>query len=346
MKYKKFEMSKVGDTVAVIAPSSGLCKVFPHIYKNGIKVLLDLGLKVVEYPTTKKSFDFISNNPKFRANDVNNAFKDKNIKAIFTVIGGNDCNRILPYLDETIIKNNPKIFMGFSDTATLNTYFNQLGLITFNGPSIMAGFSQMYDLEQKYLEHIKEILFNNNSSYQYFEYNKYVNGYLDWSKKENVGKVKNKIKNDGWIFLQGKGKFVGELYGGCIEVLEFTKSTKYFPKLNFFKNKILFFETSEDKPSLDQIKYMLRNYGLQGVFDKISGIIFGRARDFTKKEKDELNNVILKIVRDEFKNNKLPIITNFDIGHTDPQLILPLGIKTEIDCSKKTVKLVENIFVN
>jgi muramoyltetrapeptide carboxypeptidase LdcA involved in peptidoglycan recycling len=191
-----------------------------------------------------------------------------------------------------------------------------------------------------------DFLFNNNSNYDYFEYKKYSNGYLDWSKKENVGKAKNKLKNEGWMFLQGKGKFVGELYGGCIEVLEFTKSTKYFPKLDFFKNKILFFETSEDKPSLDQIKYMLRNYGLQGVFDKISGIIFGRARDFTKKEKIELNNIILKIVRDEFKNNKIPIITNFDVGHTDPQLILPLGIKTEIDCSKKTVKLIENIFVD
>lgn len=346
MKFKKPKVLKKGDKVAVLAPSSGLCKIFPDIYKNGLKFLRDLGLKVVEYPTTKKSFEFISNNPKFRANDINNAFKNKKIKAIFTVIGGDDCNRLLPYLNENIIKNNPKIFMGFSDTATLTTYFNKLGLVTFNGPSIMAGLSQVYDLEPRYLEHIKDILFNNHSSYEYFGYNKYVNGYLDWSKKENVGKVNKKIKNEGWKFIQGKGKFTGELYGGCIDALEFTKSTKYYPKLDFFKNKILFFETSEDKPSLDQIKYMLRNYGLQGVYDKISGIIFGRARDFTKKEKEELNNVILRIVRDEFKNKKIPIVTNFDVGHTDPQLILPLGIKTEIDCSKKTVKLIEKIFVD
>jgi len=346
MKFKKPIKLNKRDKVAVIAPSSGLCKIFPHIYKNGIKTVTNLGLKVIEYPTTKKSFNFNYNNPKFRANDINNAFKDKSIKAIFTVIGGDDCNRILPFLDEKIIKNNPKIFMGFSDTATLNTYLNQLGLVTFNGPSIMAGFSQASYLEPKFLEHIKDILFNNYSSYNYFEYNKFSNGYLDWSEKENVGKTKKQIKNDGWKFLQGKGIFSGYLYGGCIEVLEFTKSTKYYPKLNFFKNKILFFETSEDKPSISQIRYFLRNYGLQGVFNNVSGIIFGRARDYNKKEKDELDKMIIQVVRDEFKNVKIPIITNFDFGHTDPQLILPLGIKAEINCSKKTVRLVEKVFLD
>ena len=86
MNYKKPEMLKKGDKVAIIAPSSGLCKLFPYIYKNGVKTLKDLGLKVVEYPTTKKSVDFIYKNPRFRANDINNAFKNKEIKAIFSVI--------------------------------------------------------------------------------------------------------------------------------------------------------------------------------------------------------------------------------------------------------------------
>lgn len=344
MAFKKPHKLKKGDKVAIVAPSSGICKICPEIYKNGLKTLKDLGLKVIEFPTTKKPFDFNYNNPKFRANDINNAFKDKSIKAIFTAIGGEDSNRILPFLDEKIIKNNPKIFMGFSDTTTLNTYFNQLGLVTFNGPSIFAGFSQAYALEPKFLEHIKDFLFNNHSSYDYFAYSYYSNGYPDWAKKENLGKVKKKYKHEGWRFLQGKGKFTGYLYGGCIEVLEFTKSTKYYPNLNFFKNKILFFETSENKPPIYQIRYFLRNYALQGVFDNASGIIFGRARGYSKKQKQELDKVILKVIRDEFKNTRIPIITNFDFGHTDPQLILPLGIKAEIDCSKKTVKLIEKVF--
>jgi len=344
MNYKKPNKLKKGDKVCIIAASSGLCLMFPQIYKNGINFLKDLGLEVIEYPTTKKSFDFNYNNPKFRANDINNAFKNKDIKAIFSVIGGEESNRLLPYLDEKIIKQNPKIFMGFSDTATLNTYFNKLGLITFNGPSIMAGFSQSHCFGNKFIKHIKTILFTNPSTYNYFSYDNYSEGYPDWGKVENTGKVNKLRENKGWNFLQGEGKVTGELYGGCIEVLEFTKSTIYYPESSFYKNKILFFETSEDKPTIANLRYILRNYGLQGVFNIASAIIFGRARGYTKKEKEELDNMILKIVRTEFKNGKIPIITNFDIGHTDPQLILPLGIKAEINCSKKTVRLIEKIY--
>jgi muramoyltetrapeptide carboxypeptidase LdcA involved in peptidoglycan recycling len=51
------------------------------------------------------------------------------------------------------------------------------------------------------------------------------------------------------------------------------------------------------------------------------------------------------VVRDEFKNAKLPIVANMDFGHTDPQWILPLGIKAEIDCIGKTFKLIEKPFI-
>ena len=234
--------------------------------------------------------------------------------------------------------------MGFSDTTTLNIYFNQLGLVTFNGPSIMAGFSQAYAFENKFLEHVKDILFINPSSYEYFSYNKYSEGYADWGNKKNIGKIKKQFKNQGFKFLQGKGKVIGRLYGGCIEVLEFTKSTKYFPKLDFFNNKILFFETSEDVPSITQIKYILRNYYLMGIYNRINGIIFGRLRGYTKKQKQDFEKMVLKIFKDEFNNQKIPIITNFDIGHTDPQLIMPLGIKAEINCNKKQVRLIEKIY--
>jgi muramoyltetrapeptide carboxypeptidase LdcA involved in peptidoglycan recycling len=89
---------------------------------------------------------------------------------------------------------------------------------------------------------------------------------------------------------------------------------------------------------------MLRNYGVQGIFDKIAALLIGRPRDYSDKEKKELDENIIKIVKTEFKNNDLPIITNMDFGHTDPQWILPLGIKAEIDCHKKEFKLIEKIF--
>ncbi len=343
MAIKPSKLQK-GDTVAIISPSWGGPSVFPHIYESGIKVLENLGLKIKEYPSARKDADYTYNNPKFRAQDINDAFADSEVKAIFTSIGGDDSVRILPYINTEIIKENPKIFMGYSDTTTMNSYFNQLGLVTLNGPSIMAGFSQWNNLEVKFQEHIEKILFENPETYTYEQFDEFCNGYLDWGDKSNIGKTKPMLKNKGWSWLQGSTKIQGELFGGCLEVFEFMKSTKFWPNENFWKDKILFFETSEDKPSPDQVTWMLRNYGVQGVFDKISALLIGRPRDYSDQEKKELDENIIKIVKTEFQNNDLPIITNMDFGHTDPQWILPLGIKAEVDCHKKEFKLIEKIF--
>jgi len=333
-----------GDTIAIISPSWGGPSVFPHVYESGITALENLGLKIKEFPSARKDADFLDKNPEFRAKDINDAFADEEVKAIFVSIGGDDSVRILPFLDSENIRKNPKIIIGYSDTTTLLTYFNQLGLITLHGPAIMAGFSQWNSLGEKFQEHIKTILFENPEQYTYKPYDSYYEGYLDWSDKSNVGKVKPSSKNSGWNWLQGNTIVQGELFGGCIEVLEFMKSTKFWPNDDFWNGKILFLETSEDKPSPEQVKWMLRNYGMQGVFDKVSALLIGRARDYSEDEKTQLNDNILKIVRDEFGNKNIPIITNMDFGHTDPQWILPLGTKTEIDCHKKEFKLIEKIF--
>ena len=333
-----------GDTIAVVSPSWGGPSVFPHIYESGIKALENLGLKIKEYPSARKEADYLYKNPEFRAKDINDAFSNKEVKAIFVSIGGEDSVRILPFLDSDTIRKNPKIIIGYSDTTTLLTYFNQLGLVTLHGPAIMAGFSQWDSLGKKFQEHIRNILFENPGTYKYKSYDSYSEGYLDWSDKSNVGKVKPMSKNTGWNVLQGNSKVQGELFGGCIEVLEFMKGTTFWPNDDFWNGKILFLETSEDKPTPDQVKWMLRNYGMQGIFDKISALLIGRPRDYSKEEKKSLNENIFKIVNTEFKNSSLPIITNMDFGHTDPQWILPLGIKAEIDCHKKEFKLIEKIF--
>lgn len=333
-----------GDTIAIISPSWGGPSVFPHIYESGIKALENLGFKIKEYPSARKDADYTYNNPEFRAKDINDAFSDSEVKAIFTSIGGDDSIRILPYINTKIVKDNPKIFLGYSDTTTMNSYFNQLGLVTLNSPSIMAGYSQWDALDKKFQEHIITILFENPGEYNYEAYDSYCEGYLDWSDKSNVGKTKPMMKNTGWNFLQGKTKVQGELFGGCIEVLEFMKSTQFWPKDDFWNRKILFLETSEDKPTPDQVKWMLRNYGMQGILNKISALIIGRPRNYSEEEKKQLNENILTVIKTEFKNTDLPIITNMDFGHTDPQWILPLGIKAEIDCHKKEFKLIEKIF--
>ena len=342
MQYKKPAKLKQGDTVAIVSPSWGGPSVFPHVYENGLKVLNEWGLKVKEYPTARADADFLGRDHRARAKDINDAFADKEVKAIFASIGGDDSVRLLPFLDKKIITENPKIIMGYSDTTTLLVFGNLQGFVTLHGPAIMAGLSQIENLPESFKSHVHEMLFEPKQSYEYKPYGEYCEGYLDWSKPENVGKIKELKTDTGWRFLQGSGKIEGELFGGCIEVLEFLKGTDFWPTKEFWSGKILFFETSEEKPPIDHVKWMLRNYGTQGIFEKVSAVIFGRARDYSPEEKDMLDNTIKSVIADEFEKPNLPIVTNMDFGHTDPQFILPLGVKAELDCENKKFRLVES----
>ena len=332
------------DTIAVISPSWGGPSVFPHVYNYGIKVLQNLGLNIKEYPSARADADYLHAHPEFRAHDINTAFSDPGVDAIFVSIGGDDSIRILPYLDVDSIQNNPKILLGYSDTTTLLTYCNQLGLVTFHGPTVMAGFSQWESLGVEFQSHVKTLLFENPESYEYTPFDTYYEGYPDWNDVAHVWKVHWESKNVGWNVLQGNSIVRWRLFGGCVEVLEFMKGTSFWPQADFWKDKILFLETSEEKISPQQVRYVLRNYGMQWIFDSIAALLVWRARDYSDSEKQELDHTILDVVSQEFGNTRLPIVTNMDFGHTDPQWILPLGIQAELDCQHKIFRLTETIY--
>lgn len=341
---KKPKPLKKNSRIAIVSPSSGLAYEFPHVYNLGIKHLKDtLKFEIIEMPTTKMCSDKLYNNPKLRAKDINDAFRDPSIDGIIISIGGDDSIRILEHLDTKVILNNPKFIMGFSDSTTILAYLNTLGLTTFYGPSVMAGFAQLKYLPTAYKKHLKNFLFDFEYPFSYKPYEKYTHGYLDWSNSKYRGECSQFIDNKrGFRFLQGNSSCMGYLWGGCMEALEFMKGTKFWPSdRNFWNDKILLLETSEIKPTPKQIEYWLRNYGVQGIFNTARGIVFGRPKDYTMEEKVHLEETILRVVKEEFNSN-IPILFDFDFGHTDPKLILPLGCKVSLNPYERTVILLED----
>jgi muramoyltetrapeptide carboxypeptidase LdcA involved in peptidoglycan recycling len=315
--------------------------VFPHVYELGVKNLQNIGLKTKEFPTARAEPDFLYENPKARAEAVNAAFADPEVDAIISTVGGDDSIRILPYLENDTVRSNPKILMGYSDTTTLLAYCNQLGLVTFHGPSVMAGFSQMENLPSSFAAHVGEMLFHPNQTYEYRPYDTYSEGYPEFAQNANLGKVNTPRKNPGWKWLQGKSVAKGHLFGGNVEILEWLRGTPYWPSVDFWNGKILFLETSEEKPHRSYVRRWLRTFGILGGLYRIAGLLVGRARDYSDEEKEKLDQNIVAVVSGEFHRADLPIITNMDFGHTDPQLIIPLGVKAEIDCETKRFRLIE-----
>ena len=330
-----------GDAVAVLSPSWGGASVYPNVFDLGLANMRELlGVEVKEYPTTRMPTAGLHADPKRRAEDVNAAFADPQVKAIISAIGGDDSVRLLPYLDAETITANPKILMGFSDTTVLLAHANRLGLVTFNGPSIMAGFAQLKTLPPSFGRHVRQMLMEPAPEYAYTAYSERVTEFQGWDAPDYVGGV-TYAPNAGWRWLQGGSVVRGTLFGGCIEVLEFIKGTRWWPPADFWRGKILFFETSEEKPTPDQVKYMLRNYGMQGILDQIAGLLFARPQHYTAEERETLFQTILSVVADEFGRPDLPIVAEMDFGHEAPQSIMPLGVTAEIDCAQQTFRLVE-----
>ena len=162
---------KKGNTIAIVALGWGGHEYFPHIVEKGIERLKnEFGFRIKKWNTLNLTDKELYENPKKRADDLHKQFLDKNIDGIIAIIGGYESTRVLKYLDKDIIKNNFKFFMGYSDNTTFNTFFNQLGLVSFNGPTVIAGFAESNKLEEDFIHHINSFLFEN---WVEFEYKKY-----------------------------------------------------------------------------------------------------------------------------------------------------------------------------
>lgn len=342
MKLIKPVALKKGDKVATISLSWGGAGDSDILwrYEQGKKRLEEeFGLKVIEMESTLKGSEYLYNHPEKRAEDLMNAFKDKSIKGIFSCIGGEESVRILPYIDFDIIKNNPKVFIGYSDTTISHMICLKAGIASFYGPSILAEFAEnvkMFDYTKKW---IYKVLFDNSPIGKINSSLIWTSDYLPWV-HSNKYKQRNTYKNEGYELLQGEGIVKGNLIGGCIDVLEMIKGTKLWPEKELWNDAIIFFETSEDMPKPKHLEYCLRNYGSQGIFQNAKGIIFGKPYD--NKYYDEYKKIILKVINEELKLKKLPIIYNMNFGHTAPMITIPYGAIGEIDCNKVEFSILDS----
>ena len=150
------------------------------------------------------------------------------------------------------------------------------------------------------------------------------------------------LKKDrhGYEILNGKGTVKGHLLGGCIDVFMMANGTSIWPALNEWKDAILFFETSEEKPSPGFVLWALRNLAAQGILHVISGILVGKPQSETFYE--EYKAVIRQVIAQEEHLTDLPVFYNVNFGHAKPIGILPYGIETELNCDQKTIRFLES----
>lgn len=330
-----------GDRVATVSPSWGGAG-DPEIrwrYEQGVKRLKEVfGLEVIAMPNSLKGTDYLYKHPKARAEDLMTAFTDDSIKGIIANIGGEDSIRLLPYIDFDVIHKHPKIFMGYSDVTVSHLFCHKAGISSFYGPAILTDFAENIEMDAYTVEMVKRTLFSNEKIGNIQPAKAWTSERLEWN-EVNKNKRRKMQKNTSYEVLQGAGVVQGRLIGGCIQVLEFTKGTALWPEANYWDDSILFFETSEDKPAPDMVKYWLRNYATQGILQKAKGIIFGKPQD--EEYYEEYKEEILSVMK-EYDMEDLPILYNLNFGHTEPKFILPYDAMAEIDCMNGTFSILES----
>jgi len=272
---------------------------------------------------------------------LHEALEDQTIRAIFANIGGEDSVRTLSLVDLDVIKAHPKIFMGFSDTTITHFCFYKAGVVSFYGTSVLTGFAENGGMHVYQVRDIQRNLFAAQPVGQVLpNLEGWTSEFLDWGKPENQQIKRKLMPATGWRFLQGKGMVKGTLLGGCLEVIESLKDTRFWVQPEAWKGKIMFIETSEEKMPPHQFRWILRNYAASGILANIIGLIVARPYDNTYHQ--EYDEILLTVIRDEEGLGQLPIISGMDFGYTAPIFTLPYGVNAQIDCDQQTFSIVES----
>ncbi len=344
-----------GDLVATVSLSGCSAGNLPARYQHGKKQFEDtFGVRIIEMPNSLRTD--LYDNPQLRLDDMMTAFKNPEIKAILTNLGGDDTIRLLRYMTDEhfeIIRNNPKIFLGMSDTTVNHFMLSNAGISSFYSPCTMFGFGENCGIMDITVQNVKKTLFDTKPIGQLPESKEFIVDRVYWDDKNNI--MRQRTPTDGNHFIQGTKPAQGRLIGGCMELLTMMNGTSIFPSVSDFENTILFVETSEDMPTPDQFSYFLRNLGAMGVLEKINGILFGRpGGEFDSNQQEakkqwletyqKFDEKLLKVCK-EYGRTDMPIVTNMDFGHTVPQILLPYGVMTEIDPINKTITILENAVV-
>jgi muramoyltetrapeptide carboxypeptidase LdcA involved in peptidoglycan recycling len=343
-KIIKPNVLRPGSRIAAISLSWGGPGTIPSRYEIGKRQFEEeFDVTVIETEHALRNAVYLSKNPKARADDLMAAFADETIDGIISTIGGEDSIRTLPYLDLDLIRNNPKVFMGFSDTTISHAACFKTGLVSFYGPSFMAGFAENCGMFPYMVDSVRHTLFS-TESIGVIEPNRdsWTAEYLPWEAPKNQS-IRRKLNPcTGWRFHQDEGIVEGHLFGGCVEVLDWLRGTDYFPSVDDLQGAVLFLETSEEGVPPSFLTRFVRCLAAIGVLEGLGGILLGRpGGDVDPDTFHEYDEALCKAVREEYGLNDMPIVTNMDFGHTDPMFVIPIGMKVRIDSTKQEISIAE-----
>lgn len=323
-----------GDTIGIVSPSWFGGAAYVPRARHGIRYLEQLGFKVKVAPHAFNNRGHVSDTAQNRAADINQMFADATVSAILCTIGGSHSAELLPYLDYETIKQNPKVFMGYSDITTLNVaLYAATGLCTINGPYLLSDWAEFPSMPQISRDWVIRLLTSTVAPGAIPYPTQWTKEFLDWTTGEVRTRARTYQPNTGWKILQ-HGRGSGRLVGGCIESLQPLRGTRFWPDM---AGCILFIETAGDLKSPEATDELLMGFENMGAFDVIHGLLVAKPYDFTPDDEQRFEEFLLE------RTHKwsFPVVSNMDFSHYTPMIAMPIGVTASISTSPLRIVIEE-----
>lgn len=296
-----------GQTVGVLGPAGPMQ---PERLNRGIEYLQQHGFHVKLGAHVHDRVGYLAGADAGRLRDLHDMFADPEVNAIFCTRGGYGTPRLLDRLDYELIRQNPKVVVGYSDiTALQMAIFARTGLATFSGPMVAVEMG-------KGMSEFTETHF--------------------WPTITSPRAPKKLSDLSGPLTCIKPGTARGRLLGGCLSLLTTLVGTPFLPQL---QGAILLLEDIGEEPY--QIDRRLMQLKLAGILGKIQGLVLGRFPDCAPENPDE-SLTLEEVVRDIVSDLNIPVVMNLPYGHVDTKYTIPLGVQASLDADAGYLEILES----
>lgn len=300
----------------------------------------ELGLVHVEYPTTASH-----SSPEDRARDLMAAYADPRIRAVMATIGGDDQITVLPHLDPAVFLADPKPFVGYSDNTNLLNWLWNLGVIGLHGGSTMVHLARPGGVHPISVGSLRAALMERGDMalHPAQEFSEDVN---DWNDPNALAHPAPTQAGRGWQWHGPPHIVRGPTWGGNLEILHWNLATNRWMRPNEdYEGCVLLLETSEELPSAREVFRILRNMGERGLLSRFPAVLvglpvataLGQTRSPSERASYRAEQADVMVTAFGTYAPDSVLVLGLDIGHTDPQWVLPYGGEMTVDARARTI---------
>ncbi|MBM4169258.1 MAG: LD-carboxypeptidase [Ignavibacteria bacterium] len=302
-----------GDLIRLIAPASTPAS--SNRIEQGVQYLERLGYRVKVGKHVTKQHGYLAGTDEERLEDLNDAIRDREARAIFALRGGYGTPRLLPSIDYAAVRKDPKIIVGYSDITALQlALYARTGLASISGPMVAV---EMWNTMDAFTEE------------QFWR---------QLTSPKKIGVLSNPPGMT--VHAHGKGNATGRLIGGNLALVTSNLSTPYSPS---YKDALLFLEDIDEAPH--RIDRMLVQFRNAGMLDLVNGVILGTFVDCVPQDPSTPHLTTQQVLDEFVESLKIPVLTGLQFGHTSPKLTIPIGLTAKISSAREAVEVLEGAVV-